>query len=858
MSPPARAPRLLVVVANGITGDSRVQKTAIAAVRAGWDVTLLGTGGRSGRRIESVMGGVRVIRLPMVWEYAKRSKGHRVRRIVTQTGIRNREGLEGVRAAHNAWLRRTTARIGLIGGPMGRVLGSVVRVRQQFHSLRVRAFGWEEFHGHRRPTGNWRVDHPQLVDLDLVFGPVIEELEPDLIHANDVTMIHAAALSVARMRARGRKVAWLYDAHEYVPGIDSWKPAEARAYRAVEKEFIPQADAVVTVSPEIAGLLRADYRLARTPLVVRNTPIREAVGRTEPKPSVRANCGLPDDVPLLVYSGWLAPERGLGTAVTALPDLPGVHLAIVSGRDTPQRRQLLARARDLGVADRVHVVPYVPQYAVPDYLSTADLGLICSLRTLNYEISLPTKLAEYLHAGVPVVASDVRTLGAFVREHGVGEVFTADDPVSFAGAVRTALDRRASLVGNIAEPILEELSWEHQIGGLLALYRSIAPRVPTVERPDIAWSVDETSVPRTLESEPGPLPAWRKLTEGTGVRLGLGPANFAGQAATFAQAICRDRPDVSAEVFMRHKGDSFVFPADVYVDSERLDDLAVQLGQVQRIIGRCTHLIADGFLPVFGHLNGETIAGDLPALEHAGIKVALLAHGSEVRHPARHLRRHEFSLYRDAPEGIIENWTIRADRNLEIADRAGLPLFVTTPDLLDDLPSATWAPLVVDVDAWVSDMPVMERPRPRVLHAPSQRWTKGTNRILPTLEKLHDSGAIELVLAERVPWSALRDLVRGCDVVVDQFAAGSYGAFAVEAMAAGRPVVGYLAERVHAAVGATPPIVNATPPTLAAALESLLDDPSGAAKIGAESAAYARDTHDGRRTAQAFADFLTA
>ena len=30
MSPPAAAPRLLVLAANGITGDSRVQKTAFA------------------------------------------------------------------------------------------------------------------------------------------------------------------------------------------------------------------------------------------------------------------------------------------------------------------------------------------------------------------------------------------------------------------------------------------------------------------------------------------------------------------------------------------------------------------------------------------------------------------------------------------------------------------------------------------------------------------------------------------------------------------------------------------------------------------------------------------------------------
>jgi glycosyltransferase involved in cell wall biosynthesis len=866
MTAPAPAPRLLVIVANGITGDSRVQKTAIAAARDGWDVTLLGAGGRRGNRLESVMGAVRVIRLPVTAHYAQRSKGHRLRRLLTQTYIRNNEGLTGVRAAHQAWLRKATARIGVLRTgngpgaavlkPASKVLGAVVRGRRKFHNLRTRAFQWEQ-RQLGRPSGQWRRDWPSLVDLDLVFGPVIEEFKPDLIHANDITMIHAAALSVARMRARGEKVAWLYDAHEYVAGIDWPRPTENRAYRDVEREFIHQADAVVTVSPEIADLLRKDFKLATTPLVVRNTPIRETIGASDPTLSVRAACELADDVPLMVYSGWLAPERGLGTAVTALPDLPGVHLGIVSGRNSPEREKVLERAEALGVGDRVHVVPYVPQYAVPDYLSSADLGLICSQHTLNYEISLPTKLAEYLHAGVPVVGSDVRTLGAFLHEHDVGEVFVSDDPVSFAEAVTRALARRPELVAHITEPILHDLCWETQMEGLLRLYREISPKVPAETRPDVSWAVDEAAVVRPFQTAPGPLPRWRPLADGTGVRLGLAPANYAGQLATFAQAICRDNPDVSAEVTMRRNADTFVFPADVYLDTDRQGELGVQLAQVQRIIGRYTHLIVDAFLPVFGYLNGDTIEGDLPALRRAGIKVALLAHGSEIRHPGRHRQRYEFSLFHDAPKDIGPRYTARAERNRRIAEASGLPLFVTTPDLLTDLPSATWAPLAVDVDAWASDAPVMQRSRPKVLHAPSQRWTKGTERILPALTALHDKGAIELTLAERLSWDELRELVRGCDIVVDQFGVGSYGTFAVEAMAAGRPVVGYLDERVHAAVGAHPPIVNVTPDKIGPALESLLDDPSGTQKIAAESLAYARETHDGRRTARAFAEFLT-
>ena len=59
----SEAPRLAIVVHNGITGDSRVVKTAIAASRAGWDVLLLGWA-RSKIRTQTTMGPISVVRAP--------------------------------------------------------------------------------------------------------------------------------------------------------------------------------------------------------------------------------------------------------------------------------------------------------------------------------------------------------------------------------------------------------------------------------------------------------------------------------------------------------------------------------------------------------------------------------------------------------------------------------------------------------------------------------------------------------------------------------------------------------------------------------------------------------------------------
>lgn len=860
--PSQSQPRLAVVVANGITGDSRVQKSAIAAARDGWEVTLIGRA-LDDRVERSRMGPVEVIRVPVhdhyrQWQHQR--AGRRWRRAVTQFGIPNRVTLLRYQAAQRAWTLRQT--VELARRDQTSVLPVAVRRRliqlhQRLCGLRSRAWDWEQRHRPKtsRPTGKWRHDLPLLVDADLAFVPVLEKLRPDVIHANDITMIGTVAQAAARLRAHGHRVAWLYDAHEYVTGVDWPRPEQASGYPALEREFIGLADAVVTVSPEIAERIRDDYGLRETPLVVRNTPIASAVGAGGRRPSLREVAGVPAGTPLLVYSGWLAAERGLRTAVSALPSLPGVHLAIVSGHQSPERTALLELADQLGVRDRVRVVPYVAQHLVPDYLADADLGLICSQRTMNYELSLPTKLAEYLHGRVPVVASDVRTLRAFVERHGVGEVFTADDPVSFADAVDRALAGRAALAGRITESLLRELSWEQQSDGLLALYRQIAPRAPHAAA-DIPWTIEETRASAAgVHFDPAGL-RWRPLDERGPIRLGVGPVNFAGQAAGFAHAACAADQRVSAEVFMYKRRSSFGFPADVYLDTGKLRTAAVQADQVRRIVGRYTHLIADAFRPVLGYLNGEHIGADLPGLAQAGIKVALLSHGSDIRHPLRHLERHECSHFRDAPEGIVDELIGITERNKRIAEESGLPLFVTTPDLLDDLPGARWAPLVVDVDAWTSDRPAMERRRPIVLHAPSTRWTKGTDRILPVLTELERQGLIEVRLAEKLAWAEMREQVRNADVVIDQLTTGAYGTLSCEAMAASRPVIAYISEGVRETVGPRLPIVSATPETLRGAIEELMDDRDRAAKIGMESAEFARTYHNGAWTGRVLANFL--
>lgn len=547
----------------------------------------------------------------------------------------------------------------------------------------------------------------------------------------------------------------------------------------------------------------------RVPRRMRDTLRRAADVLPWSHTTVRAACELPDTVPLLVHAGHTAADRGLPGIVDALPRLPKVHLALVCATvDRPAAQELLRRAGEVGVAGRVHLVPR-PSRMTPAFLAPADLAVFGFERTEGDQPLVPAVLDDYRAAGLTIVAGNARAVREYLTRYDAGEVFAPGSLPSFATAVQRARERVPSLG-------------------------------------------EEAPVPPVVPGTPG---SWRPLGAGP-IRLGLGTANFAGQLSAFAGAICAARPDISVEVVVAKPPAAYAHPADVQLHFPAEHQLDVQLAQIRRVLSGYTHLIVDAFRPVLGRLNGDDISADLPALERARIKVALLAHGSEIRHPARHLERHAESGFRDAPTELRERLVAVTERNRRTAEESGLPLFVTTPDLLDDVPFATWAPLVLDVDAWATDRPVLERRRPVVLHAPSIRWTKGTDRILADLQDLHDRGVIDFRLVEGLPHDQMRRLVTEADIVVDQLVMGSYCTFACEGMAAGRAVVSYLSESAHRSAGVQPPITSATPATLVKVIESLLDDRSGAARLAAEGPGYVREHHDGRRTAAVFDAFL--
>jgi len=507
-----RRPRVAMLVANGVKGDSRVQKIAWSMAAAGWDVTLVGRApGAEPERYRLGTADVLLVPVPKT--------------VSAYEGARLRGGRPAavLRPAYRAARAQLAARDAEAGRRLRSQSAAAARAflaeRPGLDALLARSGRGPLGGGARKAVGTvlggvdryggWRWFNPWFADLELALGPVVRALDPDLIHAHDFHMVGIGARLAAELSTPSRTVRWVYDAHEYLRGIEVPTRSDVRLRMrrrmlvGVEREYIGRADAVVTVSEGIAQRLADDHRLAHRPSVILNAPVIGAGapdGETAPVPthaaarqstksptrSLRADCALDDDIPLLLYSGGMSPRRGVAAAVEALAQLPGAHLALIARTEDPDIPALIRRAGQLDVSARLHVVPYVPVDQVVPYISSATLGLIPILHLPNHELSLITKYFEYLHACLPIVTSDVREMAAETRRLGVGEVFTAGDATALAAAVTRVLEapgRYRAVYEGPSDP-RPASSWAGQANRLDALYRSLLgvdpgpPRAP--------------------------------------------------------------------------------------------------------------------------------------------------------------------------------------------------------------------------------------------------------------------------------------------------------------------------------------------------------------------------------------------
>lgn len=353
---------------------------------------------------------------------------------------------------------------------------------------------------------------------------------------------------------------------------------------------------------------------------------------------------------------------------------------------------------------------------------------------------------------------------------------------------------------------------------------------------------------------PGPL-----SIDDSAVRLTIGPANSASQGFMWARSAERYLSDVSAVAMYGIGTNPFAAQTDLQVPPAVYQRSRLWHERFETHLANQTHVIWESGLPLLGRRYND-ITREIARITKWGVRGALMFHGSDIRPPALHAAQNKWSPFRD-PTAPVHMLGDDVARNMAVATGCGLPVFVSTPDLLQWLPDATWCPVVVDPAVWRT---AATKPsggaRPIVAHAPSQAWLKGTSLIEPILHKLSDEGVIEYRQTPRLTHESMRAFYGEADVVLDQFLLGIYGVAACEAMASGRIVMAHVStftrNQVRSLTGLDLPIHEVTVDSLEDELRRVAREPEAFDWLRSAGQAFVDRVHDGRQSAVAIAPFL--
>lgn len=263
----------------------------------------------------------------------------------------------------------------------------------------------------------------------------------------------------------------VYDSHEFyteVPELVS-RPGVRRVWLSIEKWIFPKLKFVYTVNESIADAYNERYGIL--PKVVRNISPRY----TSNNLSSKEELGIPENKKLIILQGaGINIHRGAEEAVEAMRKVENAVLLIVGDGDViPQLKRMVDKEN---LSDKVLFFGRRPYLEMMQFTAHSDVGLTLDKdNNLNYKFSLPNKVFDYIHAGTPVVCTDLVEVTKVVRRNDTGVVlkeFTSDH---LASALNHLLsdEKELSRLKENCRLASEKENWENECEVLTSIYPKI-------------------------------------------------------------------------------------------------------------------------------------------------------------------------------------------------------------------------------------------------------------------------------------------------------------------------------------------------------------------------------------------------
>lgn len=320
--------------------------------------------------------------------------------------------------------------------------------RQLEDDLARRGIEWHVRRYHKRPSLPATI-YDALVGA-LTAARLVRRHKLDVIHAR--SHVPAASALIARRLTGAR---FVFDmrglmAEEYADA-GRWKPdgLPFRITKRVEASAIRAADAMVVLTRRVRDYLFAGGPQPALEVIPCCADLATIEAQASAREATRRELDA-GDRPVLVYvgkfTGWYMEREMVDFFAAAREALPSLLFVILTQADRAPATAALA-ARGIGPED--FRITSAPPGEIGRYLAAADAGIAFIKPCLSKISSSPTKIGEYLGAGLPVVSgTGIGDVDELLSTDGVGVLVPRFDEAHY----RAAAARLAELISDPATP----------------------------------------------------------------------------------------------------------------------------------------------------------------------------------------------------------------------------------------------------------------------------------------------------------------------------------------------------------------------------------------------------------------------
>jgi glycosyltransferase involved in cell wall biosynthesis len=317
-------------------------------------------------------------------------------------------------------------------------------------------------------------------DFNFFIKAVLDkDIEYNYVWCNDLPTLNAGYKISKKLNAK-----LVYDSHEiFVETINQFFPKKSNFVklsifrfliflmkthgRNIEKRILPRVDSFITVNESILTYFKEKHKINRGYVVMNLPRISDTHQNNKVVDYYKMYNWEKSDI-ILLYQGVLNYGRGLNLLIETFAQLHINYKLVIIGNG-PLLRDLLDKTTTYNLSERIKFIDTVKLSELPTFTRGATIGInLLESFNLSKKLASPNKLFEYIHAGIPVIASDTVENQLVLTRFIVGKL-TNNSPASIKQNIINITSRDLKIYKNNTINASEYYNWENQETTILNL-----------------------------------------------------------------------------------------------------------------------------------------------------------------------------------------------------------------------------------------------------------------------------------------------------------------------------------------------------------------------------------------------------